>query len=250
MSGNLATEERLTWLRSRLSEEGRVRIADAAGVLGVSEMTVRRDLHELESAGVARRVRGGAVAVGPVTIGERSRARAKAKARIAAKLHPVLPDVGVLGVDASTTVARVVAGLDNVRDLTVVTNGVSTFQSLLGRPGITPMITGGSFDERTSSLVGPLALRSAASVLLSALVISAAAVDAELGPSEESLEECEVKRAFAAVSEQVFLAVDSSKLGHRAMAPALPWERITMLVTELDPTDTRLDPFRDRVVLL
>jgi len=250
MSGNLATEERLAWLRARLSDDGRVRIAEAAAALGVSEMTVRRDLQELESAGEARRVRGGAVAVGPVTSADRSRARVKAKAKIASKLQAVLPDVGVLGVDASSTVARVAAGLDNARDLTVVTNGVSTFQALIGRPGITPVLTGGHYDKRTPSLVGPLAVRTASSVLLSALVVSAAAVDPDLGPSEESLDESEVKRALAAVAEQVFLAVDSSKLGERAVAVSLDWDTITMLVTELDPTDVRLDPYRDRVVLL
>lgn len=250
MSGNLATEERLAWLRSRLSDDGRVRIADAAASLGVSEMTVRRDLQELESAGVARRVRGGAVALGPVLVGERSRARSKAKARIASKLQAVLPGVGVLGLDGSTTAGRVAATLDNARDLTVVTNGVNTFQSLLGRPGITPVLTGGHYDGRTCSLVGPLALRAAASVLIATLVISAAGVDPEFGPSEESIDESEVKRAMASVAEQVFLAVDSSKLGDRAMAVSLDWDSITMLVTDLDPTDVRLDPYRDRVVLL
>ena len=59
--GNIAAEQRLDWLRQRLDQSGQVLIRDAAAELDVSEMTVRRDLLELEGLGVARRVRGGAV---------------------------------------------------------------------------------------------------------------------------------------------------------------------------------------------
>ena len=46
------------------------------------------------------------------------------------------------------------------------------------------------------------------------------------------------------------LAVDASKLGHRAPARCFDFERIDILVTELDPADTRLDPYRDRVEVI
>ena len=249
-SGNLATEERLSWLRARLEDDGRVRIADAADSLHVSEMTVRRDLQELESTGQARRVRGGAVAIGPLPLGDRSRSRAKAKSRIAAKVLPLLPGSGGLGMDASSTVARVASAMDTARDLTVVTNGLETFQTLQSRPGVTPVLTGGVLDNRTGSLVGPIAMRAAGHLLLSMLLLSAAAVDPGLGPSEQSIEEAEVKRCMAAVAAEVVLAVDASKLEGRSMAVSVPWEQVTTLVTDLDPGDARLDRFRDRVAIL
>jgi DeoR/GlpR family transcriptional regulator of sugar metabolism len=45
------------------------------------------------------------------------------------------------------------------------------------------------------------------------------------------------------------LAVDASKLGHRAPARCFDLRRIDILVTELDPSDSRLDPYRDQVEL-
>ncbi|OWY62524.1 hypothetical protein B7486_57960 [cyanobacterium TDX16] len=60
-----------------------------------------------------------------------------------------------------------------------------------------------------------------------------------------SLEEAEAKGALASVAGQVIVAVDASKLGQRAAARCLPVERIDVLVTELDPKDERLAPFRD-----
>ena len=65
LAGNLAGEERLEWLRERLDNDGAVQLRDAAAELGVSEMTIRRDLQELEGLGVVRRVRGGASTRGP-----------------------------------------------------------------------------------------------------------------------------------------------------------------------------------------
>src|SRR5207249_3053684 len=96
VDGNLATEERLRWLRTRLEADGNVRIAAAAGELAVSEMTIRRDLQELDAMGLARRVRGGAVAVGPAPYAERQRRSARAKARMAAKLLPLVPARGAI----------------------------------------------------------------------------------------------------------------------------------------------------------
>jgi DeoR family fructose operon transcriptional repressor len=249
-NGNLATEERLSWLRGHLDVHGRVRIADAAEGLGVSEMTVRRDLQELEAMGCARRVRGGAVPVGPLPPVDSSGVRTKAKARIATKLLPLIAEVGAMGMDASGPVSRAAAQVDSARDLTVVTNGLETFQALHGKPGITALLTGGRLDTRTRSLVGPLAVGTAAHVLLGGLLMSAAGVDPDLGLSDASIEDAEVKRAMASVSEMVVVAVDSSRLGQRGMAVSVGWESVDTLVTELDPGDHRLDPYRDHVAVL
>jgi DeoR family fructose operon transcriptional repressor len=127
----------------------------------------------------------------------------------------------------------------------VVTNGPDTFNALQDRPGVTALLTGGQLDPRTGSLVGPLATRASRELLLRRLFVSAAAIDPSYGTSETTLEEAEVKLALADVAAEVVVAVDSSKLGQRAAARALPTDRVGMLVTELDPGDRRLDAYRD-----
>ncbi len=250
LTGNLATEHRLEWIRKELDARGQIRIADAATELRVSEMTIRRDLQELEAHGVARRVRGGAIAVGPLALADRQKSRSRAKARIAAKVLALVPVTGAVGIDASSTLLRLASALERGRDLSVLTNGPDTFYALQGKTGITALVTGGERDPRTGSLIGPIACRSAATLLLSHLFISAAAVDPTLGPSEPSLEEAEVKRAMAAVAGEVVLAADSTKLGARSVATSIAWEDISLLVTELDPHDGRLDGYRELVDIL
>src|SRR6188472_3309832 len=146
---NLATEERLERLMLILATEGSVVIATSALDLDVSEMTIRRDLVELEERGVARRVRGGALPLGPQTFAERTQSRSRAKGQIAVKLGRLIPATGMIAFDASSTVMRAAAAVGGARDLTVLTNGPDTFQALQGRAGITPLLTGGVLEPRT-----------------------------------------------------------------------------------------------------
>ena len=245
--GSFAGSERLEWLSERLDREGAVTISDAADVLAVSEMTIRRDLDELESRGTARRVRGGAKAVGPATFAERHDLAAGAKAKIAAKLSDLLPSSGVVAFDASSTVLRLAAHLADARDLQVLTNGPDTFAAMQNRPGVASLLTGGRLDPRTGSFVGPLACRTAEALAPDRFFCSAAAVSVDIGPMEATLEDAEVKRAMARSAGEVVLAVDSSKLGGRAPASSLEWSRVDRLVTELDPDDERLAEYRDLV---
>ena len=239
LAGNLAGEERLEWLRERLDSDGAVQLRDAAAELGVSEMTIRRDLQELEGLGVVRRVRGGAVATGPSTIGERRRQHARAKARVATKLLSFLPMTGAVALDASSTMLRLANSMEGAKDLTVVTNGLEAFEALQGKPGVQPLLTGGAHDPRTGSLVGPMATRAAAGLHVDVFFLSAAGVTTE-GASEATLEEAQVKLAFAATARRVVLGVDGSKLDQRSLAAGLGWDQVNTLVTDLEPTSPRL----------
>ncbi len=247
---NLATEERLERLMHVLATEGSVSIATAALQLDVSEMTIRRDLIELEERGVARRVRGGALALGPQTFAERKQSRSRAKSQIAAKLRPFIPATGTVAFDASSTVMRAATALTGGRDLTVLTNGPDTFQALQQRPGITPILTGGQLDTRTGSLVGGIAAWSARQLTVSRFIASCTSLDVAVGATEIVLEEADVKRAITANADEVILAVDSSKLERRATAVWVGWDRIDVLITELDPDDPQLDAYRELATLI
>ena len=247
---NLESLQRLAQIRSRLDVDGRVRVMDLAGELDVSEMTIRRDLDLLVDEGVAHRVRGGAVAVGPQQFAARAEQHSRAKGRIADKLLGLVGEGGAIGIDASSTLQRLAARLAPARDLTVLTNGLDTFRALQDHAGVTALLTGGALDDSTGSLVGPLATRAANDVMLRRLFVSASAVDPQLGSSESTLLDAEVKLALAGAAAEIVLAVDSSKLGHRAPARCFPLDRIGVLVTELDARDSRLDPFRETVDIL
>lgn len=243
----LAPDQRAALIGRQLRDLGRVRIGRLAEEFGVSDMTVRRDLDELEVLGLARRVRGGAVAVGPASFTDRHRRQGRAKARIAEKLLGIVPESGAIAMDASSTIHRLATSLEGARDLIVVSNGLDTFEALRDKPGITPVLTGGVREPRTGSLVGPVASRSATQFLYDLYLCSAAALELEAGSSEASLEEAELKRGVAACSSKIVLAVDHTKLGTRGTATVFGVDDLTMLVTDLDPGDERLRRYARRV---
>ena len=109
---------------------------------------------------------------------------------------------------------------------------------------MTPLLTGARLEPRTGSLVRSLAWRAASQFTVQTFFASAAAVDPRTG-LDPTLDEAEVKRAIAAGAGEVVLAVDASKVGGRASAVGVESDRIDVLVTELNPADERLAPYRE-----
>ncbi|MRX44081.1 DeoR/GlpR family DNA-binding transcription regulator [Agromyces kandeliae] len=244
----LLSTERRARLLEILASEGSIRLDGAAEVLGVSAMTVRRDLDDLEREGLVRRVRGGAVAaIVPQGFGARMAARGPAKAEIARKALDLIPHGGAIAVDASSTAGALVRQLDTSHELLLVTNSYDNLRAAQGRPGVDAVLIGGRLELRTDSFVGAIACQTAASLHFDRFFTSAAALDPEFGTSESTLEETQVKRVLAEHADETIVLADAAKLGRHATARALPWEEVSLLVTELDPTDERLAPFRDVV---
>lgn len=239
---SLAAEERAAWLLEELRTSKSVTLSEAATALDVSEMTVRRDLSGLEASGIARRVRGGAVYLGPVSFSGRERSHSQEKAIIAEKLLPFVPTTGVIAMDSSTTMHRLALALTAAESLTVVTNGLSTFQALQDVPGVTAILTGGAADRRSDSLVGPVATAFLESMRFSTFFASTAALD-DRACYEDTLEEAEIKRAFARSSSKIVVGAHAEKLDGEATAASIGLAQISVLATELTPSSTELRPY-------
>ncbi|MBU1588518.1 MAG: DeoR/GlpR family DNA-binding transcription regulator [Actinobacteria bacterium] len=245
------SEERRARLLEIVANENVIRLTAAAGEFGVSTMTIRRDLESLETEGLLRRVRGGAVSViGPRPFSDRRAVRLHAKETIAEKALSLVPHAGSIALDASTTVATLAARFGVRSGLTVATNSYQTYGAMRSSHGVDVILIGGETEEITDSFVGPIAVHAAESLRYGRFFASASAIDTEYGTSEVSLREAEMKRTFFRMAKELVLCIDSSKLRQQSTAACLPLDSVAVLVTELSPSDPRLDEFRDRVELL
>ncbi|GAA3712598.1 DeoR/GlpR family DNA-binding transcription regulator [Zhihengliuella alba] len=231
---SLAAEERLDWLRTELLAAGSVELAAASEALGVSEMTVRRDLRMLEEAGEARRVRGGAVAPGPRTFQSRELTRSAQKRQIALKAAALVPPRGVIAVDSSSTMHRLASRLGAAEQLRALANALPIYEALAEHPGVTPILLGGTLDRRSGSFVGPVTERFLEEVHIDLYFMSTAALD-HTGCQEDTWEEASLKRRIAQAADRVVVGADSAKLGIRAEARSVPLADVDILITELDP---------------
>jgi Transcriptional regulators of sugar metabolism len=160
----MLAQQRQQAILERVRRDGGVRVADLVRELGVSDMTIRRDLEVLAERGLVEKVHGGATISGSAATREpgfaaksvRQQAEKEAIARHAARM--VRPGTAI-ALSAGTTTWALAHHLVDVADLTVITNSVRVADVFhrSGRPDQTVVLTGG---VRTPSdaLVGPVAV--------------------------------------------------------------------------------------------
>ncbi|GKQ40324.1 DeoR/GlpR family DNA-binding transcription regulator [Streptomyces sp. A012304] len=225
---------------------GRVSVSELAQRLGVSEMTVRRDLDALEKQGLVRRVHGGAVAGRAREEGGGFDAReswqAATKDRLGAAVAALVePGTRVL-LDAGTTTVHVAEHLAERGPLTVAALSLQAAARLADRPGIELLVVGGRSRPGERSLVGPLALRTVESLAFDLFVMSIGGVHAAHGWSEFSLDDAAVKQAGLGQATRVVAVADATKLGVRAFSQVAPLGAVHTFVTDAAAADPATHP--------
>ncbi|OAM89773.1 DeoR/GlpR family DNA-binding transcription regulator [Termitidicoccus mucosus] len=223
-----------------LRDRGHVTAAALRRELGVTAMTVWRDLRMLEELGLLRRERGGArpagQAAGEPDFEMKSDAAAAAKQRIAARAVREFVRAGdTIALEGGTTVAAIIDHLPESQ-VSIVTNSLPVAQRLrLRRPALAVRVIGGWLSPVSGNMTGPDALREIGRLAASVCFISATAFDREIGPSDPNPLEIEAKRALAAISRRVVLLLDSGKFARRSAAVTLHPRRIDTLITDKRP---------------
>ena len=144
-----------------LYQKGKVSVAELSHTLFVAEMTVRRDLIEMEKGGFLRRYRGGAVIkinLGEMPIGERLLMDRQEKEELAKKCTDYLSDNITIFIDSSSTCQYIIPYLSQYENVTVVTNSISALLTL-GKLHIHTILIGGEYYEQDMCTVGSLADR-------------------------------------------------------------------------------------------
>lgn len=237
--GRHLASQRHAVILDRLAADGAVRVSDLVERLGVSDMTVRRDIERLAADGLLERVHGGAVAVGGGRSSDEPGFTAKAALHLGAKraiaraaAAHVRPGAAI-GISAGTTTFELARAVLDVPGLTVVTNSVPVAQLFHegGTDDQTVVLTGG---VRTPSdaLVGPVTVASLRSLHVDLLFLGAHGVDLRAGLTTPNLVESETNRALVASAGRVCLLADSSKWGTVGLSTFADLADVDLLVTD------------------
>lgn len=225
---------------------GRATLAELADRLGVSEMTVRRDLDALQRKGLVVRVRGGAVAVRqPAEDGgfaARLGWQADTKDRLGRATAALVAPGSTVLLDAGTTTLHVARNLADRAPLTVAVLSLHAAACLADQPGIRLLVIGGESRPGERSLTGPLAARALLDLSFDLFVMSIGGVHAEAGWSEFTLEDAAVKQVALRQAERTVVVADATKLGVRAFARVAALAAADALVTDSSAQDPRLTP--------
>jgi DeoR family transcriptional regulator of aga operon len=247
------TDERRAQMRAFVERTGFARVVDLSTAFGVSTVTVRSDLDALAEQGALRRIRGGAIASEGAGLTERPFEEVQVeaveqKARIAAAaVDLVEPGMSII-LDVGTTAAAIAQELlrrQHLRDVTVVTNGLSIALSLEPAiPRLQVIVTGGALRPLQHSLVAPLATVVLQQVHADIAFIGCNGVDAVAGVTNVNLPEAEIKRAMIASAAEVVVVADGSKIGRARLGLIGTARDIDMLITDATAPAEALDELR------
>lgn len=230
MTEELAERERT--ILKILSERGSLSVSALSRDLGVSEVTVRSDLRELEERGYLSRSRGGAYPALHQSILERQNWRTTEKNRIAAAAAGLVDDGDCIMIEAGTTTALIVRHLMGKRGVRVVTNSTLVFSNARLNPALQITMTGGEFRRETESLVGPVALRTIAGLNVRYAFVGTDGFSAQSGLTTQLVEGAEIVKAMRDQAEDTWLVADSSKYGKTGFVSVLPLREVDGIITD------------------
>ncbi|MGV8907997.1 MAG: DeoR/GlpR family DNA-binding transcription regulator [Propionicimonas sp.] len=229
--------ERETYMLGRLAREGSLTVGNLARELKVSEVTIRTDLRNLEERGLLARTHGGAEATGYRNVLERQLQHASEKDRIAAAAAELVADNDLIMIEAGTTCAQIVTHLGGRRGVQILTNSNLVMRRARAYPGLTVILTGGTFIRTSESLVGSVALRTIEDFNVRLAFFGTDGFTAGRGLTTGFAEGAEVIRAMKARAAESWLVADSSKYGRAGFVSVMELTALTGVITD-DGLDT------------
>jgi len=243
----MLAEERRSKIQEILVYKNSVSIAELVEQFGTSEMTIRRDLDELEARGVCQRIHGGAMSLRVMEYRStvyppfalREQAQAAEKIAIAHAAASLIKPGDTIAIDSGTTAAYLAYVLRDFNAITVISNSLQVLAQLydvtgihLVSPGGTLSLEGMNAGGGDLSFVGPVANTTLCSFRPNLAFISASGVSITDGLSNVGLFQAEIKRTLIDISEQAILIADHTKFGQASGMIVASLERIDGVITD------------------
>ncbi|THC50021.1 DeoR/GlpR family DNA-binding transcription regulator [Streptomyces sp. A1499] len=241
---NLLAEQRRALILDEVRRRGGVRVNELTRKLGVSDMTVRRDLDALSRQGVLEKVHGGAVPVVEASTHEpgfeaKSGLELSAKEDIARTAASLVAPGSAIALSGGTTTYALAHHLLDVPDLTVVTNSVrvadvfhSAQRSSGQRQGAATVVLTGGVRTPSDSLVGPVADQAIGALHFDVLFLGVHGISAEAGLSTPNLAEAETNRRLVRSARRVIVVADHTKWGTVGLSSFAALSQVDTLVTD------------------
>ncbi|WP_278957194.1 DeoR/GlpR family DNA-binding transcription regulator [Aquipseudomonas alcaligenes] len=230
------TPQRRHAILALLNEQGEVVVDALAQHFATSEVTIRKDLAELEKNGLLLRRYGGAVPMPQELIGEPAQPISRHKQAIARAAVGLIREHARIIIDSGSTTAAMIRQLGHKPGLVVMTNSLNVANALRDiehEPVL--LMTGGTWDPHSESFQGQVAEQVLRSYDFDQLFIGADGIDLARGTTTFN-ELLGLSRVMAEVAREVIVMVESDKVGRRIPNLELPWSSLHTLIT-----DDRLD---------
>jgi DeoR family transcriptional regulator of aga operon len=245
---------RQEFILHQLQESGTISIEELCSTLGASIATIRRDLEDLESRSLLKRVRGGAVPIGPLfyepfshdaSFQDKISSFAEEKRRIARTAASLIQTGQTVALSGGTTTTEVVRSLKVLSGISIITNTVNVAMELSNRKDIDVFVTGGHLRGNWFTLVGPLANASLDLLFADIMFVGVDGIDAVQGLTCSNSSEAELLRKMVNHSKRKVVVADRSKLGAVSNWLLCKTTEIDCLITDSGASDEAISPFEE-----
>ena len=213
----LRRPHRLQELARVLSERGSLHLREAARLLGVSEMTVRRDVaarsdlitylggHLLAADGMNGAAR--------YALSDEEKSHTAAKIAVCARAAELIKDGDTIFIDCGSTTPHLATRIARGVRATVICYSLNVADILCRNTDLRVILLGGLWHPSSASFSSDESLNLIGKLGINKAFLSAAGVDVVRGVSCVQFHEVAVKQAAMARSVEQYLVVDSSKFG-------------------------------------
>ncbi|MBC9712687.1 DeoR/GlpR transcriptional regulator [Streptomyces sp. TRM66268-LWL] len=231
----------------QVATHGSADVSRLARLLGVSQATVRRDLHRLSEQRLVERTHGGAVRGGmnlELPLQHRLEQRSPQKLAIARAAAGLVPEGAVVGLTGGSTTSEVARLLAERGPVTIVTNAVNIATSVMPYPEVTLIVIGGTARRESYELVGPIAEKTLADHHTDLAFLGVDGISAAHGCTTHDQLEAATDRAFARHTGSTVVVAEHTKLGRTTFAKICPLSAVHTLITDPGAPEEELTAVR------
>lgn len=232
---HINAEQRRKAILEMVNAEGNIRVTQLAEVFGISDVTIRGDLIDMEQSGLLRRTRGGAVntkkAYYQISLNDRMRINKDEKIRIAKACAGMIRDGDTVMIDSGTTTHYVARELADRVNLTIVTNAMQIAQEFVCNKLVNLIFLGGNLDPQYQFTFGSDTLMQLQKYRADKMIIAMDGISHEHGVTTYHYQEADVSRQMIERVSEVIAVADYSKIGKEGFYPIAPFSSINTLIT-------------------
>lgn len=241
----LNIELRRRRIKEILDQEGKVRVTELSQLFGISEVTIRSDLSELENEGVLDRVHGGAIPTSRsyynMNFRERKDSNVEEKKRIAAEVALMIEDGETVIINSGTTTYYIALELKTHRNLSIVTNSISIAMELGQLSNLHIILLGGLINPQYSFTYGDDTINHLKRYKADKLILSVDGVNAGAGLTTYHFQESEVNKVMMDRVNNTIAVADYSKIGRESFSRIASIDMIDYLVTNSTANSQELE---------
>ena len=238
-------KERQAYILHQVSLHNSVLSADLSSSINVSEDTIRRDLNELAENGKVIKVHGGALSKSFNSFYLRSDVyNADSKKVIAEKAASLIKDGMFILTGGGTTIIEMARLLPENLKATFLTGSIPAAYEYSQHPNIEVIFIGDKIAKKSQIAVGGEAITRIKHIKADLCFLGINALDPEHGITDNDWDVVQVKKAMIESSAKTVVLTISEKLNSHQSIRIGGLDEIDILITELDPSDRILDPFR------